>query len=189
MAGVWKLADPAAQKIVLLKLADCANDAGANAFPSVATMARECGLSERSVQNALRRLTSSGRIDVQAPATRYTSTIYRVMGARGAPLAGPGVRHPDGARGANNDGSGVHVERIMGAGGAPDPLKRSIKEIRQENRRRERDQDLASKKDQDLALSGLPVVADHRAVEAGGESSNATPALQRPPGGDPVDPG
>lgn len=114
MANVWKLAGvPAAQRIVLLKLADCAHHDGENAFPSVATMANECGLSERSVQNALRRLESSGLIDVQVPATRYRSTTYRVvMGARRAPLAVP----PDRAdRGVAFSGERVRIPNLLHA--------------------------------------------------------------------------
>lgn len=47
---------------VLLLLANCANEDGQHAFPSVARMARESGLSERAVQSALRELEAIGVI-------------------------------------------------------------------------------------------------------------------------------
>lgn len=47
---------------VLLLLANCANEDGQNAFPSVARLARESGLSERGVQLALRELLNAGVI-------------------------------------------------------------------------------------------------------------------------------
>src|ERR1017187_9336214 len=43
------------EKLVLLNLADHAADDGGNAFPAVATIARETSLSDRAVQKSLRR--------------------------------------------------------------------------------------------------------------------------------------
>ncbi len=79
MSVVWGWAMPAAEKLVALKLADCAGDDGRNAFPAVATIAAECGLSRRGAQLVLRRLAHRGYIEVQAVATNRSSTRYRVL--------------------------------------------------------------------------------------------------------------
>lgn len=51
-----------AEKLVLLKLADNANDEG-HAWPSQATIASQCALSERTVRDCLTRLEMSGHIE------------------------------------------------------------------------------------------------------------------------------
>lgn len=64
-------------KIVLLCLADRANDGGF-CWPSVATIARETGVSPRGVQAALRRLRQLGLIDVRQSAGGRMSNVYRL---------------------------------------------------------------------------------------------------------------
>lgn len=54
MAAVWELQLLPTDKLVLLALADCANDDG-HCWPSIATIARKSGVSERSVQRAIRK--------------------------------------------------------------------------------------------------------------------------------------
>jgi DNA-binding MarR family transcriptional regulator len=80
MARVFEL--PASvsptQRIVLLKLADCANDEGCNAYPSVATLSRAAGVGERAVQKTLRQLERCGYIRPEKRAHRYRSTTYRL---------------------------------------------------------------------------------------------------------------
>jgi hypothetical protein len=55
MSRVWEQPLPAMQKLVLLAIADCANDEGL-AWPSIATLARKSGASERTVQRHIREL-------------------------------------------------------------------------------------------------------------------------------------
>ena len=59
-SSVWSadIGDPVA-KLVLLKLADNANDSGA-CWPSIATVCRETGLSERTVQRKMAYLEEHG---------------------------------------------------------------------------------------------------------------------------------
>jgi DNA-binding Lrp family transcriptional regulator len=61
MSKVWDMDLPAKDKLVLLALADCANDDGL-AWPSIATLARKCGCDARTVQRNLRRLEAAGHI-------------------------------------------------------------------------------------------------------------------------------
>lgn len=74
--------------VILLALADCAQDDGRNAFPSVETLARKARMSERNARYCLRRLEESGeieRIGKHGPGT----TIYRICIEKwGANLAG-----------------------------------------------------------------------------------------------------
>lgn len=92
MSIVWGWSLPATEKLVALKLADCANDQGRNSYPAVATIATDCGLSRRGTQKVLERLVEKGCIEVQAGHTNRRSTTYRVMlnaelrGERRSPL-------------------------------------------------------------------------------------------------------
>lgn len=73
MGAVWPLQLPDSQKIVLLALADCANDEG-HAWPSIATLARKCSKCERTVQSVLRDLAKLGhvtRVEVPGKGCRY----------------------------------------------------------------------------------------------------------------------
>ena len=52
------------EKIVLLGIANHADDQGGNAWPSVSTLARYANVSERAVQQALQKLRDGGHIDI-----------------------------------------------------------------------------------------------------------------------------
>lgn len=80
-ALVWEMAGLAApERLVLLKLADCADDAGRNARPSQARLAAWCGLDVRTVRRVLDRLRNAGLIvmDEAADAVSNAPAIYRV---------------------------------------------------------------------------------------------------------------
>lgn len=76
MSVVWDLDLPPGEKLVLLALADQANDQGTQCWPSVATIGRRSGQGERTVRRALADLETKGHI------TRDhrdgTSTQYRI---------------------------------------------------------------------------------------------------------------
>jgi hypothetical protein len=81
MHWAWSLALPPTPKIVLLALADEANDDG-QTFPSVAYLARKCSLGDRTVQRVLRRLTRDRYVSVEHRFRRdraRTSNEYRLM--------------------------------------------------------------------------------------------------------------
>ena len=59
MSAIWELPMLPTDKLVMLALADCANDEG-HCWPSIATVARKSGASERSVQRAIRRAEEAG---------------------------------------------------------------------------------------------------------------------------------
>lgn len=61
MTAVWDIVLPASDKLVLLALADCANDEG-GCWPSMATLVKKCSKGERTVQAAIKSLADAGHI-------------------------------------------------------------------------------------------------------------------------------
>ncbi|WP_211149160.1 helix-turn-helix domain-containing protein [Fluviibacter phosphoraccumulans] len=81
MTEVWKLDLLAPRKMVLLALADNANDEGTNCFPSVATIVEKCSMSERTVQGHLQSLEENGLIqrkERSGRSTHYTLNVERI---------------------------------------------------------------------------------------------------------------
>jgi DNA-binding transcriptional ArsR family regulator len=62
MTDVWKLSLQASRKMVLLALADNANDEGTDCWPSVGKLVEKCSMSERAVQGHLAALEEDGYI-------------------------------------------------------------------------------------------------------------------------------
>jgi hypothetical protein len=78
---------PANKKIVLVKLADHADDAGFNARPSVGKLAKRCGVSKRLVQRFLKEWRTSGVLQVVQPGGgKGRPTHYRLMLAQAQAL-------------------------------------------------------------------------------------------------------
>ncbi len=100
MAWVWKHSQSKpVQRLVLLAIADCANDRGTDAFPAASTLAKKTGLSERGVRKAINDLQSIGELEVDYKAGPKGCNRYRVLMPDLAPHAGstrhhvPGTRH------------------------------------------------------------------------------------------------
>lgn len=93
MAIVWELRLRASVKLVALSLADQANDEG-YCWPSIATLERRCGLSDRGVRNALNELEEGGLLERHQRPGR--STYFRVLtpAPRSPPTPAPGADHP-----------------------------------------------------------------------------------------------
>ena len=62
MSDVWRLDLPTVEKMVLLVIADHANDEGTQAYPSQATIAAKASISIRTVQRAVNTLCAQGYI-------------------------------------------------------------------------------------------------------------------------------
>jgi hypothetical protein len=74
MSAVWDIDLPDSDKIVLLALADCANDEG-HCWPSVASLVRKCSKSERTIQGSIKRLVGEGHLtrrEVPGKGCNYT---------------------------------------------------------------------------------------------------------------------
>jgi len=61
MSDVWQVNLPDSEKLVLLALADSANDEG-HCWPSMATLARKCSKGDRTVQGAIKSLVEKGHL-------------------------------------------------------------------------------------------------------------------------------
>jgi len=113
------LKDPTARH-VLLALANYADKLGRNAYPAAATLARDTGLSERTVRLKLDHLRTAGMI---RPGDQHSA--HRISRADRRPVVydlvmqraeGPAPR-----RGAAVEGYGVLPEQERGEQAAPDP--------------------------------------------------------------------
>ena len=80
MSWVWDHSrSKPTQRLVLLAIADCANDRGAEAYPSIATLAAKTGLSERGVRKAIGELEALGELEVQYKSGPHGCNRYRVL--------------------------------------------------------------------------------------------------------------
>lgn len=106
------------RKLVLIKLADNANDKG-ECFPSVAYIAEQCEISERSVQNHIKQLEVDGLLKIESRKSENglnKSNIYYLnfSGANPAPYGANGS-----SSGANAAPSGESPAPSHGANPAP----------------------------------------------------------------------
>lgn len=83
-------------RLLLLAIADHAGDTGGDAWPSVPTLARKTGISERSVQRGIQRLEAGGHLRVERGAGRGGTNRYEVVMATptGDRLTPPVVTEP-----------------------------------------------------------------------------------------------
>ncbi|HEX6968927.1 MAG TPA: helix-turn-helix domain-containing protein [Micromonosporaceae bacterium] len=113
-------------RLVLLAIADCANDAGEQAYPSAATLAKKTGLSERGVRAALAGLATLGELQIDYKAGPRGCNRYRIVMKDPAPDAGSDTLHEvHSARGAGSTRHEVQGTRHETTGnparGAPEP--------------------------------------------------------------------
>ena len=79
MSWVWKHSRAAAtDRLVLLAIADCANDRG-EAWPSMAALVEKTALSERTVQRAVGTLVDLGELSASVGGGRGKTTKYRLI--------------------------------------------------------------------------------------------------------------
>jgi hypothetical protein len=86
----WRVRLPVVDKLVLLRLADYADHDGASIYPAVATVASDCGVSERAVQYILKKFTDDGILILVGNATggrgktrRYAMDLERLSALSG----------------------------------------------------------------------------------------------------------
>lgn len=100
-AWVWDRSTVSGNSLlVLLAIADHANDAGGGAWPSVRTLAAKVRIDERSVRRILRRLETAGMISVDVSGGPGGANVYTVLMTpdpsvpRADSPPDPGVRTP-----------------------------------------------------------------------------------------------
>lgn len=118
MSWVWRESKVSivSELLVLLAIADHADEYGGNAWPSIATIARKCRLSERRIQQIISSLVANGFLEVERQAggtpdmrDDHRPNRYRVImdGAkRVAPGSDIGVKSKD-VRGETQGTDGV----------------------------------------------------------------------------------
>lgn len=111
---VWRADLDSTAKLVLLRLADFADDDGGRVFASVPRIAADCGLGERTVQTAMRRLQAAGLLVMvaEADAKARRPRRYRIDVAAVTAAARP-----------SREEEGVQEVRPTGAGDAPLPVQ------------------------------------------------------------------
>ena len=84
MTQAWAVELPAGDKLVLLALADCANDEG-KCWPGLASLCAKTGMCKRTLQEALRQLDNARHITrVENPGKGMNYTVHPV--AKSAPV-------------------------------------------------------------------------------------------------------
>lgn len=78
MTAVWAIDLPHTDKLVLLALADNANDDGV-CWPSITLLAKKCSTSARTIQRAIGKLVDAGHVSV---AERYQQSHYYTIHPR-----------------------------------------------------------------------------------------------------------
>lgn len=104
-------------RLVLLALADHAGADGGDAYPSVRRLATRCGVSERTVQEALRTLAELGEIEIRQNAGPHGTNRYRVICSTPAESAPPADIAPP-RKAPQGPPQNLHVAP---AGSAPEP--------------------------------------------------------------------
>lgn len=95
MSWVWKHSQSGGtDRLVLLAIADCANDEGENAWPSMQTLCKKTGLSERTVQGRIQALCALGELTVELRAGKHGTNLYRVLMPEQLTLETPQNLHP-----------------------------------------------------------------------------------------------
>lgn len=86
MTWLWEHSTASGTELlVLLAIADAADDQGGNAWPSTATIARKCRISDRTVQRIVARLVDAGQLEVKPNAGRAGTNLFRVLMRRQKP--------------------------------------------------------------------------------------------------------
>jgi len=117
MSWVWDHSQAGGtDRLVLLAIADSADHDGTNAWPSVATIARKCQVSERTVQRSIRSLVDLGELRVQAQAggtgkmrDDRRPNLYEV------PMDGVTDRRPEEDDGVTPGAERGDIQRVDGA--------------------------------------------------------------------------
>lgn len=110
MTEAWKSSLPMTEKMVLLCLADFANDRG-ECWPSIDTIAAKCSCSDRTVQKAIRSLKEWGILTIKdAPGKSHSFTINPRISFTPEKTAPP-----------KNSAKGVKNIRLGGESASPKP--------------------------------------------------------------------
>lgn len=119
MSQVWEDESlTGTEKLILLSLADHANDEGV-CYPSIARLVRRTGFSERAIQGAIKRLCDGGRLEINPNAGPKGCNVFRIKP--------PQEMHPAGDAPPQEMREPPQQVRQTPAGDAPEPSGTVIK--------------------------------------------------------------
>ncbi|NHB89575.1 helix-turn-helix domain-containing protein [Photorhabdus tasmaniensis] len=127
------------RKLILLKLADNANDQG-ECWPSIPYIGEQCEMSERSVQNHIKQLVKDGFLWIEERKSENglnRSNVYHLTLSNGVKNSGAG----DAPYGEFSAPCGANAAPVSGAGDAPrtshslEPVKEPITPIVPKNKK------------------------------------------------------
>jgi len=116
---VWKNKLPSTDKLVLLALADCANNEGSNVFPSISYLMDKCSLSRRQICYSLERLVTSQVISKELRYREngsFTSNNYQLIVQKIEELAGLVVHvlhHPSASTALGSACAAPHINTTI----------------------------------------------------------------------------
>ncbi|ONI89956.1 hypothetical protein ALI22I_13600 [Saccharothrix sp. ALI-22-I] len=120
MTWVWEHAEVAGTDLLLLlAIADAADDQGRNAWPSVADLSRKTRLDERTVQRRLKRLHSQGHITIEPGGGRRRNRYTIPMAAAPRITAGTTPTGPPQCAGRPPNNTSCLSSRSDAATGSP----------------------------------------------------------------------
>lgn len=122
MTEVWNLQLPDSQKIVLLALADAANDEG-HCWPSMLSLARKCSKGQRTVQGVIKTLVAAGHVTRREVAGRGCEYWVHPRPDTPADTAPPQPLRPAGTAPRNRRGGPPQPLRETPAAAADKPSK------------------------------------------------------------------
>lgn len=80
MDWVWRQSKSrGVERLVLLAIADCANDEGEHAYPSIATLTSKAGIGESTTHRAIKALVDLGELRVTQNAGKRGTNLYAVI--------------------------------------------------------------------------------------------------------------
>jgi hypothetical protein len=96
MSQVWehKHLDNPTEKLVLLSLADFANDEG-ECWPKIPTVAHKCSITEQACSNIIKRLAARGFLSLVRRRGRGNSNSFYLHVARGKEAGSTGIPNPE----------------------------------------------------------------------------------------------
>jgi hypothetical protein len=124
MGEIFDLDIPAAEKLVLLAMADHARDDGTGCYPAIGTLARKTSLSRRGTQKLIRRLQTAGFIADTGKISRLGTIEYTLTLAKGGEQGSLLFRHQGGERQSTK---GANQKTQRGERGSPEPTTKNQK--------------------------------------------------------------
>ncbi|OYZ14337.1 MAG: hypothetical protein B7Y35_11250 [Sphingomonadales bacterium 28-64-96] len=125
MSEVWACDLPPTEKLVLMALADRANDDGVQCYPGIREICRKTGASERTVQGCIKRLVEAGHLTRnERPGKSVNYVVHPRKSCapqklRPAKTAPPQKATETPAESAPNTSGTISSEAIASGGGAP----------------------------------------------------------------------